>query len=305
MTPAAVGADLGGTKLLVLAVDAAGTVLAETKVARPEGPEATVDAPVDIAGGWVGGRPDLPVGIGVAGLVDRDGVLRTGPNLPGFDGFPFAARLAAATGGPVAVDNDATAAAMGEQRIGAARGADDAVFVALGTGIGGAAVVGGALRRGANGFAGEFGHMVVDPDGPVCPCGARGCWERFASGSGLEWLAAQHPSGRWADVQGEEVAAAAAAGDPDALEVVGQLGGWVALGLANLVAAYDPEVVVIGGGLVEMGDLLLGPVRGRLAEITFGARSRPAVPVLAAQLGERAGALGAALLAQEAPTSAA
>src|SRR5690606_32993763 len=157
---------------------------------------------------WGGPGSGLPAGIGVAGLVDRDGVLRTGPNLPGFTGYPFAARLAGRTRGPVAGENDATAPARAEQQVGAARGADDPLVVALGTGIGGAAVVGGALRRGAHGFAGEFGHMVVDPAGPRCPCGADGCWERFASGSGLERLADRHPSGRFRGARGEEVSAA-------------------------------------------------------------------------------------------------
>lgn len=300
MTPTAIGADLGGTKLLALAVDPSGAVVAEAKVARPETPDGVVAALGELAADWGGDGGVPPVGIGIAALVDRAGVLRAGPNLPGFDGYPFAARLAERTGGAVVVDNDATAAAWAEQQVGAARGAEDAIFVALGTGIGGAAVVGGELRRGANGFAGEFGHMVVDPDGPICPCGLRGCWERFASGSGLAWLAAEHPSGRFIGVRGEVVTSAAAAGDPAAVEVIGQLAGWVALGVANLVTAYDPEVVVIGGGLVEMGDLLLEPVRRRLAEVTFAAASRPAVPVLAAELGERSGALGAALLARAA-----
>ena len=300
MTPTAIGADLGGTKLLAVAIDDAGAVVAEAKVARPEAPDGVVAALGEIAEDWRGDGPVPPVGIGIAAIVDRAGVLRAGPNLPGFEGYPFTARLAGRTGGVVAVENDATAAAWAEQQLGAARGADDAVFVALGTGIGGAAVVGGELRRGANGFAGEFGHMVVDPHGPVCPCGLRGCWERFASGSGLAWLAAQHPSGRFAGARGEEVASAAAEGDADALEVVGSLAGWVALGVANLITAFDPDVVVIGGGLVEMGDLLLDPVRRRLPEVTFAAASRPPVPLLAATLGERAGALGAALLARSA-----
>jgi glucokinase len=305
LNPAAIGADLGGTKLLALAIDPAGAVVAEAKVARPDTPDGVVDALGELAEDWGGGGPVPPVGIGIAALVDRAGVLRAGPNLPGFDGYPFTARLAERTGGVVVVDNDATAAAWAEQQVGAARGADDAIFVALGTGIGGAAVVGGELRRGANGFAGEFGHMVVDPHGPVCPCGLRGCWERFASGSGLAWLAAQHPSGRFVGARGEVVAAAAAAGEHDAVEVVGELAGWVALGIANLVTAFDPEVVVVGGGLVEMGDLLLDPVRRRLGEITFAAASRPPVPVLAALLGERSGALGAALLARAAGAAAA
>jgi glucokinase len=299
LTRSAIGADIGGTKLLAVALDADGTVTAEAKVARPDTAEEAVATLGALVQEWGGDGGVPPVGVGVACLVDRAGVLRAGPNLPGFDGYHFAARLAERTGGPVAVENDATAAAWAEQQIGAARGVADALFVAFGTGIGGAAIIGGALRHGVNGFAGEFGHMVVDPAGPLCPCGARGCWERFASGSGLAWMAARHPSGRFTSVRGEAVATAAADGDADAMEVVEELAGWIALGIGNLVAAYDPQVVVVGGGLVEMGDLLLAPVRRRLGEVTFAAASRPTVPVLAAALGERAGALGAALLARD------
>jgi glucokinase len=151
--------------------------------------------------------------------------------------------------------------------------------------------------------------MVVDPRGPACPCGRRGCWERFASGSGLGRLgrdaaeAGRCPAvidladGDAEAVRGEHVAAAARVGDDGALAVVQEFAWWVALGVANLVNVLDPEVVVIGGGLAEMGDLLLGPVRHHYAQLVLAPTFRPHVPIVAATLGERAGAIGAALLA--------
>ena len=159
--------------------------------------------------------------------------------------------------------------------------------------------------------------MVVDPDGPSCPCGQRGCWERFASGSGLGRLgrasARDRPQGRLAElaegnpegVRGEHVTLAAAEGDEDALAVMGHFSRWVALGLANLANVFDPELFVLGGGLVEARDLLLAPVRQAFSGMVLAGPHRPQVGIVAAQLGERAGAIGAALLAGEATSTAA
>jgi glucokinase len=240
--------------------------------------------------------------------VDRDGVLRFAPNLPGVLDLAIRAELEHRLGVLVRVDNDATCAAWGERQLGAAQGYDDVILVTLGTGIGGGIVAGGALLRGANGFAGEIGHMVVDPDGPPCPCGQRGCWERFASGSGLARLAqqavAEGRAGRMlalaggdpALVRGEHVTAAAAEGDAEAQAVLAELGWWVALGLVNLANAFDPQAFVLGGGLIEAGELLLGPVRLAFDRLLAGAAYRPAVAIVPATLGEHAGAIGAACL---------
>ncbi|MEJ7582766.1 MAG: ROK family protein [Acidimicrobiales bacterium] len=182
-------------------------------------------------------------------------------------------------------------------------------MITLGTGIGAGITVKGEVLRGANGFAGEPGHMVVNPNGPPCPCGRRGCWERYASGSGLGRLAreAAHAGlasgvvalagGECENVRGEHVTAAAESGDPAALKVLEDFGWWVALGIANLVNVLDSEVIVIGGGLVEAGDLVLDPTRRAYAELVLAAEHRPPVDIVSAQLGEHAGAIGAALLA--------
>jgi glucokinase len=306
VTGVAVGVDLGGTKLLAVLVDEAGAVVDDVKIARPATSDATVAAIAELATGW---GTALPVGMGVAGLVDRRGVLRVSPNLAGFIEFPFRDALAERLGTTVVVENDATVATWGEFRVGAARGARDAVLVTLGTGIGGGFVAGGVLQRGANGFAGEPGHAVVDPNGPPCPCGRRGCWERFASGSGLGRMArdaveaGRAPAvlaaagGDESRVRGEHVSVAAGEGAADALTILRDFSWWVALGIANLVNVLDPEIVVIGGGLAEMGDLLLQPVNERYQELVFATAHRPVVPIVAAELGEHAGAVGAGLVA--------
>ena len=256
--------------------------------------------------------PPSAVGVGVPGLVDIDGVLRFAPNLAGVVDLDVRAALRVRFPGvPVTVDNDATCAGWAEGQVGAARGADHALLVTLGTGIGGGIIAAGRVLRGAHGFAGEVGHMVVDPAGPPCPCGQRGCWERFASGSGLARLAREavtaRPFGAMVDlaggdaegVRGEHVSQAAAAGDPDALAVMKLFAGWVALGLANLANIFEPHMFVLGGGLVEAGEVLLGPVREAFAELVLAGAHRPAVAIEAAALGEHAGAVGAALLAGE------
>jgi glucokinase len=246
--------------------------------------------------------------VGVPGLVDRAGVLRFAPNLPGVVDLAIRAELEARLGVPVRVDNDATCAAWGERQVGAARGYDDVILATLGTGIGGGIVAGGVLVRGTNGFAGEIGHMIVDPNGPPCPCGQRGCWERFASGGGLGRLGqAAAAAGRAvrilelaggdpALVHGEHVTVAAAEGDAEARAVLVELARWVALGLVNLTNAFDPRAFVLGGGLIEAGELLLGPVRTAFVSLLSSASHRPPIDIVAATLGEHAGAIGAASL---------
>ena len=276
--------------MLGIVLDERGQVAAEHRVPTPRETDDILDAIAGVVRA-VGGE-GLPVGVGVPGLVDCDGRLRFAPNLPGVVDVPVRDRLSDALGGVrVEVENDATAACWGERQQGAAAGCDDVVVVTLGTGIGGGIVSGGALQRGANGFAGEIGHMVVDPNGPDCPCGKRGCWERFASGSGLRRLAVAAGFDN-----GEAVTAAATDGDVEATAVMADFGRWVALGLVNLAYLLDPALFVLGGGLIECGDVLLRPVGSSFNELLAGVAFRPPVRLAAATLGEHAGAIGAALL---------
>jgi glucokinase len=304
------GVDVGGTKVLGVALDHSGAVIAEHRVPTPRGSAALVEDVLDVVAVLRGRVADVSaVGVGLPGLVDRSGTLRFAPNLPGVVELPVGPLVAEATGVPVMVDNDATCATWAEQQLGAARGQPYALLVTLGTGIGGGLVVDGRLVRGANGFAGEIGHMVVDADGIACVCGRRGCWERYASGSGLGRLAreaAEAGAGRrmvalaGGDpdlVRGEHATAAALEGDPEALAVIDRFAGWFALGLANLVHILDVGSCVVGGGLVEAGDVILEPIRRAFVTRVVAPDHRPPVAIELAQLGERAGAIGAALLA--------
>lgn len=304
----AVGLDVGGTKVLGVAVDPArpDAVVAEGRVATPDGGEGLAAVLLGLAGSLA----DAPasIGVGVPGLVDREGTLHMGPHLRHLHDVPLARLLVERSGIPTVVENDANCHAVGEVTAGAAQGALEALVVTLGTGIGAGIVTGGELLHGANGFAGEPGHMVIDPSGPPCPCGKRGCWERFASGTGLGRLARDAASaGRLRvatslagddpeAVRGEHVTAAARDGDPESQAVLDAFADWIALGLANLVNILDPGIIVLGGGMVVAADLYLPEVRSRFAELVMGGEERPVVPIVAAALGERAGAIGAAVV---------
>jgi glucokinase len=307
------GIDVGGTKVLGVALRAEdpAAVLGEARVPTPDSETGLLDAMANVVrqlDAQVGSAGITSVGVGIAGLIDRTGRLRVSPNLPGRRDIDIGVELDKRLGLPIRVDNDATCAAWAEYLAGAARGADDAVLVALGTGIGAGIIADGELVRGVHGFGGEAGHMVVDPRGPRCPCGRRGCWERFASGSGLGWLGRQAAeAGQFArgvelaggladNVRGEHVTQAAREGDDDALDVIREFAVWVALGVANLVTLLDCSLVVIGGGLVEAGEVLMEPVRAAYLRQVMAPEEREDVRIVAAELGERAGATGAALL---------
>jgi len=320
---ATLGIDIGGTKVFGVALDPDGRILAEARLATPNGERASLldperrgdqvaDAVADLVRQLCSGlEPPVALGIGAPGMVDRHGVLCFAPNLPGASGVDVQGLVSGRLGGmAIVVENDANCAALAELTFGALQGAGEAAMITLGTGIGAGLVVGGQVHLGSNGFAGEVGHMIVDPAGPPCPCGRRGCWERFASGAGLGRLAREAAQagrlprvvaavgGDPESVHGEDITTAARHGDPGALGVLEELGWWVALGLANVVAVVDPERIVLGGGLAEAGELLLGPTRRAFAELVEGPGARPPVALAAATLGERAGAVGAALAAR-------
>lgn len=306
-----IGVDLGGTKCAGVVLSDGYAVLAEAVRPTPIGGDAVLATILAVIDELVaraetraearadGARQSLRIGVGVPGLVTPDGVLRFAPHLFGVREVPLRdllrARLPA--GALVVVENDNTAATWGERMAGAARGVDDVLYVGVGTGIGGGIISGGVLQRGRHGFAGEVGHMTVDRDGERCVCGRRGCWELVASGSALSRMAGR---------AGEDVSAAARAGDPQALDVLDRFAGAVASGLSNLIVTLDPAVVVLGGGVLDPPKPLLGLIRTRLSRSLGDAGShRPRPDIRAAELGRRAGAIGAALLARDHSSAAA
>ena len=280
------GIDIGGTKTLCVVVDDSGPeprVVGERRVSTDPRGDAG-EAIVELARSFAGIDS---VGVGIAGLVSRDGTVAVTTHLPGVRDVPLRRRVEGALGIPVAVDNDATCAAVAEWRVGAARGCRDALVVTLGTGIGGGAIVDGRVARGHNGYAAEFGHMVVERNGSRCPCGRRGCWEEYASGGGLSRLAG--------GVASERVVEGFVARDEASVRVVGEFADWVAIGLHNLVNIHDPELIVLGGGLGSLPEIV-DVVSRRFAAGEGGHVGRSLPRIAAAQLGHRAGAIGAAFI---------
>jgi glucokinase len=307
----AIGIDVGGTKINAFRVGRDGTVIERRTVPTPaEDQDAAVRSMIEVSRQLLTDDV-IAVGAGVAGLVDAaEGVLRFSPNVAWRD-LPIAPRMREALGLPCQLDNDANVAAWGEWRFGAGRGYRHMLLVTLGTGIGGGIVAGRRLFRGAHGFGGEIGHIIVEPDGPLCGCGNRGCWEQVASGHAIGRLgreaAREQPEGSLAllaggdpdAVTGVTVTRASREGDPVAIGILHEVGRRLGEGIAGLINVLDPQVVVVGGGAVEAGEPLLGPARERCAEAIEGAAYRPAVPIVAAELGNDAGAVGAAALALE------
>jgi glucokinase len=308
----AIGVDIGGTKILAGAIDAELTVHHRARRATPSDDlDALLDAVVDLVDEVreaVDGDVEA-VGFGIPCLI-AGGRAASSTHLPVTD-FDFAEAMSNRLGLSAFVDNDANLALLAEHRAGAAVGARDAVMLTLGTGIGGGLLLDGRIYRGSLGAAGELGHMVVWADGPPCGpgCPSHGCLESVASGSALvrdaRRLAAERPdsglgraSAAGTQITGPLVSGLARAGDPAAVEALARLGGWLGVGIANIVNIFNPQLVVIGGGVIAAGELVLGPARQVLAERGL-LPSAGAVEVLAAHFGADSGMLGAAMLAHE------
>ena len=308
--PHAVGLDIGGTKIAGGVVTDSGRILDRTRVPTPPDDEAaTLAALLDLAGELRARNPRVEAfGVGAAGLVERPGGnARWAPHNT-YRRLELRRLLHERTGLPTSVDNDGNAAAWAEARFGAGAVSDDLVLVNVGTGIGGGLVLNGQLYHGEHGFAGELGHLIVDPGGDRCACGNRGCLEAMASGSTLGRLgreaAAADPGGRLAAlaggpdlVTGEVVFAAAAEGDKPALALFERVGHWLGVGIASLVTIFDPDLVVVGGGVAATGDLLLAPARASFERYVHARDHRDLPPVVPARLGADAGLVGAATLA--------
>ena len=306
------GFDIGGTKTLAIVMTEHGEQIHEHRVPRPRGPEATVEQLCGLVSELetATGIAVDAVGIGIAGAISRQGSVQFSPNIPELVDFPLRDLLADCIRVPTLVDNDATAATWAEHQIGAGQGVDDLLYVALGTGIGSGFVLNGQIYRGAHGFAGESGHIVIDRHGEPHISGVRGPWEKYASGNGLGHLAqAWAAEGRLRNVvasagsveavRGEHVGEAIAASDTEALALLDEFAADVAVGLTNLIYVLDPARIVIGGGLVDLGEPLRVRIQEAVDTTTLGGAYRPDVPVALAELGAGSAALGAAMLARQ------
>jgi glucokinase len=306
------GVDLGGTNLRIALVDPDGAVVDQRRCTTPRALDDIVAVIAHAVRDLAPARPAAgALGVGAAGMVDHEGTIHYSPNVPAFLHAPVRARVQEAVGLPTVVDNDANVAVVAELVHGAARGCSEVLLITLGTGVGGGVVTRGQVLRGANGFAAEVGHFQVDPQGPLCACGQRGHWEAVASGTALgalgrEWAAAgaapsvlERVDGSVDDITGIVVGDVAQTGATDAVAVVEEYARRVAIGLVGLVNVFDPEKVVVSGGLIELGDVLLVPLRAAFDGRIEGAPHRPAVPIVPAELGGRAGVVGAAVRARE------
>ena len=316
----AIGVDVGGTKVAAGVVDEDGQILAKLKRSTPAAsPSRTEEAIADAVTELLARHQVAAIGLGAAGFVDSArATMLFAPNLAWRD-EPLKQRVEERLGHQVVVENDANASAWAEARFGAARGYRDVMLVALGTGIGAAILVGGELYRGRWGMAGEPGHVRVVPDGRLCGCGNRGCWEQYCSGNALvaeaREFARRTPEGAIRllqlggggpeSISGPVITQAATEGDPAALRCFQTIGGWLGQGLADLAAILDPACFVIGGGVSEAGDLLLDPARAAFERALTGRGYRPLAEIKVAELGEDAGIVGAADLARAASGAAA
>jgi glucokinase len=309
-----IGIDVGGTKVLGGVVDEAGRVLTTARKDTPrQGGSALTQTIADVARELLQQHSVASVGVSAAGFVssDRKTMLAT-PNIADWNGVDLDNQLTKLIGLPVVIENDANAAAWGEAKFGAGKNQDHMMMLTVGTGIGGGIVVNGALYRGAFGIAAEFGHMRVVPEGHICGCGARGCFEQYASGNALLRHAREavnaspevarnllsRGDGTVAGLTGQAITDAAREGDPVALAAFNTTGQWLGAGIASLAVLLDPACVVIGGGVIDAGEILLKPTRESLERNMPFAGKHPYPQIIAAQLGNEAGLVGVADLAR-------
>ena len=309
----AIGVDIGGTKIAAGVVDDDGHVLAQTRYdTDPSDPAGIERSVISAVAELRKGYEVAAVGVAAAGFVSprRDAVLFA-PNIAWRD-YPLRDRLARGIALPIVVENDANAAGWAEFRFGRGRNVEHMVMATVGTGLGGAVVVDGHLLRGAFGAAAEIGHMQMVPNGHYCGCGHEGCWEMYASGRALtragRAAAIAYPDragtivqlagGPGEKIKGPHITAAAKGGDPLAAELLGELGFWLGAGISDLAAILDPELAVIGGGVADAGELLLGPARDSFREHLSARGYRGELTIDLAELGNEAGIVGAADLAR-------
>jgi glucokinase len=316
------GVDIGGTNQTVALARLDGEVLATRRHRLPPGGTATeviaavlamLDAVLDAVprtAGRPGAEKLLRIGVGFGGPVDIEaGTVLTSHHVSGWDGFPLRRTLESCRNAATVIDNDANAAALGEAHFGAGRGHRNVLYVNVGTGIGAGLILNGRLFHGQHGMAGEIGHVTVAPDGPLCPCGKRGCLEAVASGRAIgqrgQEAARAEPGaagrllalagGSVEAIAGTHVLAAAAEGDPLAGRIADETAAYLGLALGNVANVLDPAMIILGGGVGEAGERLFGPLREAVRRHLLP--SMPAPEVVPAALGYDAGIVGALALA--------
>ncbi len=310
--------DIGGTKIAAALVDGAGGVLSRGRVATPDtdDPTTLVEAVHGLAQQVLGTAgaavADVSaVGVSCAGIIDtQEGVVVFSPNIPSLRRTPLRSMLSERLGMPVRLGNDATLSALGEWQFGLNRSVADMIYITVSTGIGGGIVAGGKLYEGSCGAAGEVGHMVIDVNGPECPCGRHGCWESLASGRALAERTAlrieegeassiaELAGGDLGKIDAQLVSIAAQQGDALAKEMIATTAYYVGVGLANLINLFNPSLILIGGGLSKIGEALLGPAAAVAKERAYVADACD-VEIRSALLGDDSPLLGAAALAME------
>ncbi|CAL9369788.1 Glucokinase [Nocardiopsis dassonvillei] len=313
-TTYAIGLDVGGTKIAGGVIDSTGRILHRLQVPSPsdEGADTTLAALTDLVARLRALHPEVTaLGVGAAGMISwPTGHILTAPN-NAYRDLPLQELLSRRTGLPTVVENDANAAAWAEARLGGGVGYRNVVAVTVGTGLGGGLILDGALFRGQSGIGAEVGHLAINPAGGVtCGCGSVGCLEAHASGTALgrrgREAASNNPDGLLAtlaggadNVTGETVFAAARRGDRISRDLFDELGYWLGAGLACLVNVFDPQTIIIGGGLVTTSDYLYPPTQDSFRKHVFAGTQRTLPPIVFAELGAQAGLVGAALLAME------
>ena len=312
------GIDLGGTKILTAVANKQGKMLSRDHSITPakEGQDVVVKSILESVGraldqAHIAAADLTAIGLGAPGLSNPEtGILYTSPNLPGWRDVPLRDIIAKELGKEAFLINDANAAAVGELYFGAGRGARNFIYITVSTGIGGGIIIDGKIYTGPTGTAGELGHMVIDDEGPQCNCGNKGCWETLASGTALSREARhrikegaatsilKYAGGNVERINAEAIHEAAQTGDKLANELIARTAYYLGVGLANLINIFNPEVIIIGGGLSNIGDMLLKPAFEEAGHRAFR-QSYQAVRFARAELGRNSGVLGAAAYALE------
>lgn len=309
-----IGIDVGGTKVLGGVVSESGEILSTARRDTPrEGGRALTQAIADVANELAHEFPVESIGVSAAGFIssDRETILAT-PNIADWNGVNLDSELNEILGKQIVLENDANAAAWGEFKFGAGRGRNDLMLLTLGTGVGGGLILNGALFRGAFGIGAELGHIRVVPDGHLCGCGIHGCLEQYSSGSALlrharEAISASpdiarnllaRGDGTLEGLMGQHITDAAREGDPVAMAAFNTMASYLGAGIASLCAVIDPSCIVLGGGVIEAGEIFLGPTREAALRLIPFSGKHPYPEIVAAELGNYAGLVGVADLSR-------